>query len=537
MAKRGRPPKNKQRGKKDTPSTGVVKNGSASARSETGRFISRSEAGSKVGRPRKRAYDAQGVVLFDLPALNLTSVASATRPMRSAAPVQLEEWSDTQLSGLRSELDSLLTSVRALSKKLGGETDYMGVTMKNCTETHLKALLESDISVDELRQSTPSYAATSKRSRNAGKFNSKRSRRDSTSAVTEDEEMTDINVVDVDDSAHVPVPDDISEPDLNSSYEATSNSRNKNKKKSGRPSSARDRNKKNKKKSEDVSSSEDDYVRQPTTSANFWQSISPFCKTLAVADLLPLTPQSLSDSDPDFVIPPLGKHYSESSRANEANWSASKGANSAAGRASGALDGDVRCGDVTQRILAALIEEKLIVQPNPPEIHLLTTSALPLDSPPTADYSRAAMLSLDDRIRLELRSVGLLDDEDDDASGNREDDEICAEIRHLQGQLREQIRVNNERRRIFLRRAQVKMAEQQNTNARRAENKAIEQLFLKRMKLKAKIKKKKGRPPRAKPTRSSTLPVAATPPATAGKGQGMEKAQTDVNVPDRKSVV
>eukprot|EP00011_Vannellida_sp_DIVA3-517-6-12_P001326 CAMPEP_0114626102 /NCGR_PEP_ID=MMETSP0168-20121206/11607_1 /TAXON_ID=95228 ORGANISM="Vannella sp., Strain DIVA3 517/6/12" /NCGR_SAMPLE_ID=MMETSP0168 /ASSEMBLY_ACC=CAM_ASM_000044 /LENGTH=534 /DNA_ID=CAMNT_0001837393 /DNA_START=172 /DNA_END=1773 /DNA_ORIENTATION=+ len=529
MAKRGRPPKNKSRGKTDAPAAGSPKSGPASARSETGRFISRSEAGSKVGRPRKRAYDAPGVVLFDLPALNLTSVQSATRPMRSAAPVQFEEWTDTQLSGLRSELDSLLASTRALGKKLGGEMDYMGVTMKNCTDTHLKALLESDISTDELRSST-----NNKRGRGASKFNSKRSRRDSTVAVTEDEEMTDINVVDVDDSANansVPVPDDVSEPDLNSSYDSVSTGRARNnRKKAGRPSKGRDR-KKKKRKTEEVSSSEDDYVRQPTTSANFWQSISPFSKTLTVADLLPLKPQSLSDSDPDFVIPPLGTHYSETLR--DSSWTAANNAAKASGRGGSSFDGgDVRCGDVTQRILAALIEEKLIVEPNTPADPFLATSALPLDSPPTADYSRPAMLSLDDRIRMELRSIGLLDDEDANASGNREDDEICAEIRHLQGQLREQIRVNNERRRIFLRRAELKMNEQQGTNAKRAENKAIEQLFLRRMKLKAKIKKKKGRPPRTKPTRSSTAAAAAAPETpTAGKSTSGDPSKADTAVP------
>jgi len=47
------------------------------------------------------------------------------------------------------------------------------------------------------------------------------------------------------------------------------------------------------------------------------------------------------------------------------------------------------------------------------------------------------MTSLEERIRSELRQIGLLDDEDVSIS-NKEDDEICAELRSLQAQLKEQ---------------------------------------------------------------------------------------------------
>ncbi len=41
------------------------------------------------------------------------------------------------------------------------------------------------------------------------------------------------------------------------------------------------------------------------------------------------------------------------------------------------------------------------------------TPTLPLNAPPTYDYSHLSVLSLEERIKMELKSVGLLDDFDD----------------------------------------------------------------------------------------------------------------------------
>ena len=69
------------------------------------------------------------------------------------------------------------------------------------------------------------------------------------------------------------------------------------------------------------------------------------------------------------------------------------------------------------------------------------------------------MIALEDRIRLELRAIGLLDDEEVDSSFDREDDEVCAELRHHQALLRDHIQANNERRLSLIARVKPKMRE------------------------------------------------------------------------------
>ena len=90
--------------------------------------MSRSDSGNKGGRLKKRVFDAEGVVLVDMPAMQLAT----TQSIRAAggAAVGLEQWNDGQLSNLRSELDSLLVTARALGRKLGGEVDHLGSMLK-----------------------------------------------------------------------------------------------------------------------------------------------------------------------------------------------------------------------------------------------------------------------------------------------------------------------------------------------------------------------------------------------------------------------
>lgn len=86
------------------------------------------------------------------------------------------------------------------------------------------------------------------------------------------------------------------------------------------------------------------------------------------------------------------------------------------------------------------------------------------------------MINLEQRIRMELRSIGLLDDEggmpwsfilskahlsEEIDPTEREDDEICAELRSLQNSLREAIITNNNRRNNLIALVKPKMREQE----------------------------------------------------------------------------
>ncbi|KAL6042360.1 transcriptional adaptor 3 [Balamuthia mandrillaris] len=207
---------------------------------------------------------------------------------------------------------------------------------------------------------------------------------------------------------------------------------------------------------------------------------------------------------------------------------------------------------------------------------------IPLEEPPTKTYSFPSYLSLEDRIRYELRSIGLLDDDEDDlneedeldslaaelenssssssssskrkskdkdkkkTSGsssssskssssttttttttktkkkskkelekerekekrqaekeakrrkkleadyrNREDDEICAEIRLLQQRLKEQLHVNNQRRAMLASLALPLMQQQRLRAKEREEFDEVERSYLRMIQKKGKRRKKK----------------------------------------------
>jgi hypothetical protein len=96
------------------------------------------------------------------------------------------------------------------------------------------------------------------------------------------------------------------------------------------------------------------------------------------------------------------------------------------------------------------------------------------------------MIALEDRIRLELRAIGLLDDEGSHPRAplilaliylyviyflemdpaEREDDEVCAELRLNQNLLREQIVINNDRRLRLITLVKPKMREHEEVSAK-----------------------------------------------------------------------
>lgn len=83
----------------------------------------------------------------------------------------------------------------------------------------------------------------------------------------------------------------------------------------------------------------------------------------------------------------------------------------------------VACGDLTQRVLSALIGEtssssypisststsQSKIQDKSP-LALGGDSSLQISIPPTFDYSYESMMNLEERIKSELRCIGLLDD-------------------------------------------------------------------------------------------------------------------------------
>ena len=225
----------------------------------------------------------------------------------------------------------------------------------------------------------------------------------------------------------------------------------------------------------------------------FWSSIAPYIRDITEADLQLLLPTLLSEDDPLWSLPTLKNGPPSSQRppaaasaprlqsaAPTASTSAdtplmtprpvtstgqppsssgqpsSSSSSSASQLGSGSGDSSdefTSCGDLTERILSALVEEHLIHKSNKqasrgPSFNL--NSDLPLNKAPIPHYSQQATLSLEDRIKLELKAIGLLGPSFSQSPTTqdtvREDDEISSEIRSLQSQLRDQIRINNERK-------------------------------------------------------------------------------------------
>jgi len=230
---------------------------------------------------------------------------------------------------------------------------------------------------------------------------------------------------------------------------------------------ARNKNR-NKKSNEDYDSDEITYGKGGKN--NFWNEMEFYFAPFTENDLKYIAPLN-PDSDESIThIPPLGRHYREI-WAEEDNEDPERFAEIAS-EISEDMDTykPISCGDLTSRLLSALIEENVI--PNTAELQkefpiikengsvadpafLSNLGAqpqkevppgeqgFPLETPPTYDYSYHGMLTLEERIKLELRSIGLLDDEDLEISNSREDDEICSELRILQKQLRERVVQNN----------------------------------------------------------------------------------------------
>ncbi|PRP72992.1 hypothetical protein PROFUN_14655 [Planoprotostelium fungivorum] len=181
----------------------------------------------------------------------------------------------------------------------------------------------------------------------------------------------------------------------------------------------------------------------------------------------------------------------------------------------------ISCGEVTQRLLAALIDEKVIsfemtenqgstldhiLREDDEAARVQSTTwyttkdvcpfsteseYLPLHVPPTYDYSFGRMLALEDRIKLELRSIGLLDDEDLDIDTlHREDDEICSELRKLQHQLKDRMRINNNVRTKLAALVSKRMEQEEQERKEKEANRILEGQYKKKVKKRARMGRK-----------------------------------------------
>ncbi|KAJ1981628.1 Transcriptional regulator [Dimargaris cristalligena] len=171
------------------------------------------------------------------------------------------------------------------------------------------------------------------------------------------------------------------------------------------------------------------------------------------------------------------------------------------------VDDEVGCGPLTDRIVNALIQDKII---EPPEDYPDDDGADP-DLGSVKSESGLGLFSggaveiagLEERLARELRYIGLLGDTDVDWAA-REDDEVSAVLRHAQRQLREQAEINHQRKARLLDVVRDHLAYQEYRQIVDELDKQVEQSYLKRNRH-VKTKRKK-----ILPTRSALSDLATS---------------------------
>eukprot|EP00850_Spirogloea_muscicola_P000887 SM000003S11132 [mRNA] locus=s3:1112312:1117688:- [translate_table: standard] len=100
--------------------------------------------------------------------------------------------------------------------------------------------------------------------------------------------------------------------------------------------------------------------------------------------------------------------------------------------------------------------------------------------PQSAWERRYRAMTLDERIRLELQSIGLLPEEGPNMS-QREDDEVCLHLRSLQQELRDQVHANKERVMVLEQAMKSKREEEERERERLSLYKLVEIAYEKRL--------------------------------------------------------
>lgn len=140
-------------------------------------------------------------------------------------------------------------------------------------------------------------------------------------------------------------------------------------------------------------------------------------------------------------------------------------------------------GPLAEKLVSALIPESIV----PDMRHLLdddseASSSSSLKHPPSMKPRSAGDMGiLEDRIKKELEFLGLFNDASALKSQGNTDDEICLEIKKLQGQLRETRETNTKRKCLVKSVADKFMAFQEYNSLLDEINKSIQQSYSKRL--------------------------------------------------------
>ncbi|KAI8915409.1 histone acetyltransferases subunit 3-domain-containing protein [Powellomyces hirtus] len=224
---------------------------------------------------------------------------------------------------------------------------------------------------------------------------------------------------------------------------------------------------------------------------NFWSFVDQFYRPLTEEDLKFL--EFEGDEVTPYVVPPLGRSYKEQWADEEGKQFSDSGASANPFIASatqeypdtGMLEGNAYIQPLSERIIASLMENRIIGTFTPP------APFPPEETEEVVNFKASGdMMDLEHRMRNELRYIGLIDDDEVDMNVD-DQDEISSELRSLQSQLRSQTSVNRMRKRQLRDIATKWMGWQEYNGVLDDINKNIEQAYVKRFRTPAKSKGKK----------------------------------------------
>ncbi|KAG0095503.1 Transcriptional regulator [Podila epicladia] len=239
----------------------------------------------------------------------------------------------------------------------------------------------------------------------------------------------------------------------------------------------------------------------------FWTSMEPYFRQFTEADRAVLEEEG--DQVTPLLIPPLGKHYLDVWAEEERSLMPFDGYNSRRNSVDSTKDiltsrntvssvpfeltednidqDEVSCGPLTERIICSLISEEI-------DLKLVKQDDEPASQQTVQSHPRN-YAELEERVKRELRYIGLLGNEEIDWDA-REDDEISIQLRSLQKELREVMKVNKSRKQTLLGLVNNHLAFQEYNTILDDLDKQVEQGYLKRFRM-TKSKKKKTSTPKS----------------------------------------
>ncbi|KAI8084359.1 histone acetyltransferases subunit 3-domain-containing protein [Gilbertella persicaria] len=248
----------------------------------------------------------------------------------------------------------------------------------------------------------------------------------------------------------------------------------------------------------------------------FWSTLEPYFRHLTEEDRHFLLEKS--DQGKPFLIPPLGQHYLEKwteedqmlmqhvdllQPQHQPQHQKLKYLASEQSLTDQHLSqDDIGCGSLTERLISSLVLEGLVdpeereqeeedqeEQEEQEEYKKYNPKSILVSEPPDE------IVGFEERLKRELQYAGLFNDEDADWNA-REDDEICAELRALGRELKEQVDTNEYRKKKLLDVVECQLQYEQYRQVLDTLDSQVEQGYIKRFRPQ-KSKKRKANGPKA----------------------------------------